>query len=228
MLRSLVKDMQRIVDGEMSVTLAISAEAERRDAFIDLGRFFTALEAARARLNRLLTRGRRADRLIQLMAGRLSEANARELGRQLGIDFPVDDPEMLALLNQWRREQLALVTSIPRQYLDKVHLAVTRAATSGMRAATLAKRLQELAGITLRRAELIARDQIATGNARVTQLRHRQAGITRYRWVTSRDERVRSAHNSRDGQVFSYDSPPSDGHPGEAINCRCVAQPILD
>ena len=29
-----------------------------------------------------------------------------------------------------------------------------------------------------------------------------------------------------DDQVFRWDDPPDGGHPGEAYNCRCVAEPI--
>lgn len=46
-----------------------------------------------------------------------------------------------------------------------------------------------------------------------------------YIWRTMRDGDVRSAHSSREGQVFSWDNPPEGGHPGEAHGCRCWAEP---
>ena len=30
-----------------------------------------------------------------------------------------------------------------------------------------------------------------------------------------------------DGTTQRWDDPPSEGHPGEPINCRCVAEPVL-
>lgn len=47
-----------------------------------------------------------------------------------------------------------------------------------------------------------------------------------YIWRTVGDSKVRSAHAERDGQTFSWDSPPDGGHPGEAPNCRCQAEDV--
>lgn len=48
-----------------------------------------------------------------------------------------------------------------------------------------------------------------------------RAGIRKFMWLSMRDEKVRPLHASLDGQVFSYDNPPSEGMPGEPPNCRC-------
>lgn len=67
------------------------------------------------------------------------------------------------------------------------------------------------------------------------------AGVTKYVWRTMKDVRVvgnpvglypvgspeHEDHFSREGQVFSWDSPPSDGHPGQAHGCRCQASPLF-
>jgi uncharacterized protein with gpF-like domain len=43
---------------------------------------------------------------------------------------------------------------------------------------------------------------------------------------------VRESHADMEGQMCDWDDPPEvDGekvHPGEAINCRCVAIPVVD
>ena len=55
----------------------------------------------------------------------------------------------------------------------------------------------------------------------------KQERITsRYIWRTRWDDKVRSEHARRDGEVFSWDNPPSGGHPGEDHNCRCWAEPV--
>ena len=53
-------------------------------------------------------------------------------------------------------------------------------------------------------------------------------GITHYTWRTSQDERVRHEHVLRDGRRFAWDNPPDDGHPGQPIRCRCVAEPYTE
>jgi SPP1 gp7 family putative phage head morphogenesis protein len=53
--------------------------------------------------------------------------------------------------------------------------------------------------------------------------------VEEYVWSTSRDERVRPSHSAKDGKRFKWNDPPSDtGHPGNEIQCRCVAIPVLD
>lgn len=42
------------------------------------------------------------------------------------------------------------------------------------------------------------------------------------------DARVRAAYAENDDRVFAWDNPPAGGHPGEAWNCRCTAEPIID
>lgn len=47
-----------------------------------------------------------------------------------------------------------------------------------------------------------------------------------YIWRTRGDGKVRSAHADRHGKTFSWNDPPDGGHPGEAPNCRCWAEPV--
>jgi len=50
---------------------------------------------------------------------------------------------------------------------------------------------------------------------------------THYIWRTVGDGRVRAAHAENEGKIFSWDSPPPTGHPGEDYNCRCTAEPYV-
>jgi len=49
-----------------------------------------------------------------------------------------------------------------------------------------------------------------------------------YIWRSQDDARVRAAHADHDDRVFAWANPPAGGHPGEAWNCRCTAEPIID
>lgn len=49
-----------------------------------------------------------------------------------------------------------------------------------------------------------------------------------YIWRSQDDARVRQAHAENDDRVFAWANPPAGGHPGEAWNCRCTAEPIID
>lgn len=49
-----------------------------------------------------------------------------------------------------------------------------------------------------------------------------------YIWRSQDDASVRAAHAENDDRVFAWANPPAGGHPGEAWNCRCTAEPIID
>lgn len=141
-------------------------------------------------------------------------------------------------------ENTRLIRSIPEKYFSDVANAITNnfLGLNQVGDVTLSQRLQDIGGISKNRARFIARDQTAKVTSSLTRARHQAAGINTYKWRNSQDRRVvgnpsglypkptrgHGDHWVREGKVFSYDRPPSDGNPGMAFNCRCTAEPVLD
>ena len=73
----------------------------------------------------------------------------------------------------------------------------------------------------------IARDQTNKFNGQLTQMRQQEVGIGSYIWSSSRDERVRPEHAALDGKLIDWNNPPSIGHAGQPVQCRCIAQPVI-
>lgn len=74
----------------------------------------------------------------------------------------------------------------------------------------------------------IARDQTQKMYGELNHARQIQVGIRRYEWQSSLDERVRPSHIEKSGVIFEWDHPPEDtGHPGDDIQCRCVALGVV-
>ena len=128
-------------------------------------------------------------------------------------------------LDGWAAVNVDLIKTIPDVYFDDIRLQVTAALLNGVRAETLSKRLQDRIEIPKNRAVLIARDQIGKLNSDLVEQRNINLGIKRYIWRTVNDNRVRPDHSDREGQHFEWANPPSGGHPGEDIQCRCYAEP---
>ena len=61
----------------------------------------------------------------------------------------------------------------------------------------------------------------------LSMYRQRAVGCENYIWRSQDDSRVRARHADYDDNVFAYSRPPDDGHPGDAYNCRCLAEPVL-
>lgn len=90
--------------------------------------------------------------------------------------------------------------------------------------------LRELAramGVSQRQARNIARDQAEKIQAFLNQFWQQSLGFDEYIWRTRRDERVRVSHRAREGVRFRWDRPPSDGHPGHPVNCRCLPEAYM-
>jgi SPP1 gp7 family putative phage head morphogenesis protein len=121
-----------------------------------------------------------------------------------------------------------LIKSIPTKYFDKLTKVITKNFQQGMRFEALIPQIQDVGKVTESRAKLIARDQTSKMNSSFNEARQKALGIEKYVWQTSGDERVRPEHAENDGKTFSWSSPPATGHPGEDIQCRCVAIPVFD
>lgn len=82
-------------------------------------------------------------------------------------------------------------------------------------------------------AHFVARQQVATFNSLMTKTRAQNLGITRAKWVTAQDERVRPCHSVRNGKEFDLSKglyASCDGKhllPGVDFNCRCDYELII-
>ena len=141
----------------------------------------------------------------------------------------------------WVQENLDLIKSIDAETLRKIRetmadmilgtvdrAELTRDLQRGLVPAIFKKPLEEITRRERNRAALIGRDQVGKLNGRLTEYYQRQAGIEEYEWSTAGDERVRPSHRALAGKIFKWNSPPPEGHPGQPIQCRCIADPIID
>lgn len=199
-----------------------------------------ALAGVKAQLDTIVTKARPG--LVAQGVGKRTSAFAVDAADKSvrGI-VTIDRDKTISGVDQqaFVRRNVKLIKSIPKQLFADVQAELTDAWNVGRDRAVLARNIEERFDVTENRAKLIARDQVSTLFSQVNQKRQRDLGITRYEWDTAQDERVRGdpgglypdavpSHYDRQGEVFSYDDPPEGGHPGEAINCRCVAVPIID
>ena len=123
---------------------------------------------------------------------------------------------------------MRLIKNLPTQKGEQLRGKFTEAVRKGTRWEEVAKEIQRDLPDKLRnRAKLIARDQIGKLNGQLTKLRQRNIGVTHYIWRGMLDERERQLHVDREGEKFAWDNPPEDGHPGEAILCRCYAEAVF-
>jgi SPP1 gp7 family putative phage head morphogenesis protein len=179
--------------------------------------------------------GQTAQRLAGLAVQRSIETVDERLKASIKSSMSIDISPVLSqtgsildAMTAATKANIDLITSIPEQYFEKLGDAVGKNMEAGMRFEDLAKEVERIGDVTESRAKLIARDQTSKMNGAFNEARQTSLGIDRYVWQTSGDERVREEHAANDGQIFNWNNPPATGHPGEDIQCRCVAVPYLD
>lgn len=175
-------------------------------------------------------------RFAQNMGVSVSDYNAylikNGMQKVLGFDVFFAQPYLKTELNMFATLNTNLITAMKDDMMNRVQKDVMLGFSQGVRHEEIAKSLEDyidpLNGTVRSRARLIARDQVNKLNGQLTELRQNELGIGRYVWRTMRDERVRDSHAAKDGETFEWANPPADtGNPGEDIQCRCYAEPVL-
>lgn len=231
-LRRIVRRARELVDTKLIPLLPMLLERANpghRDALPPGKRVNHVIEAIKRQIAKENTQ-ERLERIPKQIGKLVSEHNARILASQ-GIEARLAGTQKQ--INAFTSENVALIRSVPADYLFDVERLTHTAMSQGLRHEELAKALANAAGVTEARAKLIARDQVLKFNGSLNKTRQQAAGVTHYTWRSSEDERTRDAHADFDGNTYAWDDPPGDGspgegtHPGTAINCRCWSDPIV-
>lgn len=147
----------------------------------------------------------------------------------LGASPLINDRGLRDMAAQFTAENVRLIRNMEESVFAGLEEKILEGLDTGLRHEELVADIQERLDVGENRARLIARDQTQKANSSLNEMRQTNLGITHYVWETSDDERVRDTHVENDGKTFSWAEPPEiTGHPGNDINCRCVAKPIIE
>lgn len=265
-LRSLVRLIQREIESEVmpivkSEKRDYQADSDATDATPTMDNWADRIIAALRRLaDRFVSEQftSQYDRLARSTVSRAdaesTEAFVASVNQAVGVDMrPLLSSEDMAAYTEAAAYQNAqLIKSVPEEYLKRVETAVLGGVRDGDAPSTISRRIQEATGVTRRRADILARDQVSKLTSEIGERRQRQSGISYYRSVTAGDERVTgnpagkypNAKISCYGiarkdvgygpGVYRWDKGASWGgetglHPGRHHPlCRCTATPVFD
>lgn len=135
-------------------------------------------------------------------------------------------------------ENVSLIKSIPEKYFTEVEGMVYRAVARGGDEHKLVNEIMagfgKREGITRRRAEFIARDQVRKATSQLSSVRQQAAGIRSGQWVHSAGQaRPRHSHVKAGSERREFDLAKGcliDGAyimPGELPNCSCTWRPVI-
>jgi uncharacterized protein with gpF-like domain len=163
------------------------------------------------------------------------KASARKEGMTIQMQWT---PSMEERQEAIIAENVSLIRSIPEKYFTEVEGMVYRAVAKGGDRKQLADELMQgfthREGITRRRAEFIARDQVRKATSALSAVRQQAAGITHGEWIHSGGQaNPRHSHVKAGSERKEFELAKGcylDGAwimPGQLPNCSCSWRPIL-
>ena len=165
----------------------------------------------------------------------------KAINQAIGVNVALPGTDMSANIDAWAEENTALITNLTQSYLSKITTAVSSGFRDGLSWRDISKNIRAETGVAKRRADLIARDQVATMNMQVTKQRAADLEIKQFVWRTMEDQRVRGnpsglypkakpSHYARNGKTYNWSDGAGarDKFPGQAINCRCYASNVIE
>jgi SPP1 gp7 family putative phage head morphogenesis protein len=198
-----------------------SSEGRRTRALIDRGRYV------------IVRQSQSAPFIAQRYAEQTVKHHGREFSRQtkaaLGVEVPTLDRALPTRVGHFVSENVSRIRSLGEKTLNDVEDLIARAFTTGQSVEDLTAEIMRRFDIAESRARLLAHDQISTLNAQVARMRHREVGVSLFRWKTRNDGRVRPHHAVKHDKIFPYGGSRAPSFfPGDEVNCRCEEVPVFD
>lgn len=145
---------------------------------------------------------------------------------------------------------VSLIKSLHSQYAERVRGAVYRAVSGAGSLKDLKRQLVKYAGMSSRRAKLVAGDQVRKCFTDISLRRLDDLGVRKAKWIhTGASKEPRPYHirkfngdyskyphvNGLNGLVFDMDNPPvidektgERGYPNQLPFCRCFMAPVIE
>lgn len=160
----------------------------------------------------------------------------KQLSGGATISVKAVSPTMKSIMKAAIAENVDLIKSLPAQYMRQVGQKVMHSIVTGQGLADLIPDIQKRGKVSEGRAKLIATDQTKKVYTALSNERVKRAGVKKFEWLHSGGgQHPRDLHVDYDGEIFDYENPPiidkntgERGLPGQLINCKCKARPILD
>jgi len=237
----------------------LGAVAKTKDIVLEEYSKASSLQAAKDRIDELYSEMAWWDELNTQAKGFVSEWNATHAEAfyettttATGINVAgfVSEQGIGDLMNALVETNVDQITDLKEASRKRVIDLVNNSLTGQeSKSPTLAASIKEaFNGVTTNQARFIARDQTQRAVNGMNRFRQERAGIEKYKWVTSRDSRVRDNHAKMDGLEVEWKTGKiiktplsikrglagknvkkvAGGHIGQDYQCRCTASPILE
>lgn len=179
------------------------------------------------------------------MIGR-AVADFRDVAKLIGVPSDLSHSAKQQLNADYNRSTKMPIRKFMDDEIVELRSRVEANALIGGRFDSLVDMIKDRYDVTLNKAKFLARNETSLFTSKFHERRFAEAGVVKYVWSTSHDERVRpiatatgkgrlNDHRYLDGREFFFSSPPvvdkatgRRANPGEDFNCRCVPIPVIN
>lgn len=186
-----------------------------------------------------------AQRISSSMVNRVDVINGKKtiqrVNNAVGVDVGniINSENLTEFVEMQQIQNSELIKNVPGQAIEDIRRIVLNGLSEGLRAEEITKQISGNIPSSVfnkmnNRIKTIARTEVAKLNSQITNKRLTNLGITRAVWDATLDNRTRACHAARDGKEYDIAEglfSSCDGNtiqPGQEINCRCVAVPIVE
>lgn len=159
----------------------------------------------------------------------------KSIDEQIEISVDLTQAEKEIIAKEYKNNLELYIKNFLDEETKKLRDEVEESVNAGYRAEHLKELIKERYRVSESKAEFLAKQETSLLTSKYTQMRYKDAGINKYIWSTSGDNRVRHDHKELDGKIISYDDPPivdkatgRKAHAGEDFGCRCIQVPVID
>lgn len=161
----------------------------------------------------------------------------------LGIQLTMTPDQRQAIVDDYNINQDLNIKDWNFDQVQRLRDTILKIRETGYNKINLKQLIEREWDVSSNKAKFLARQETSLFLSKFRREQSKHAGIRKYKWSTSGDERVRpedgskftpgNNHKRLHGKVFSYGDPPivdtktgRRAEPGEDFNCRCVAIPV--
>jgi len=179
-----------------------------------------------------------AKNVVERMTAEVSQRDIKawaELGRSIGQSLKKEiltAPTGEALRHEMQ-EQIKSITSLPIEAAQRLNELTLRGITEGTRTPEIMEAILNSGNVSVSKARMIARTQVATTASKLTEVRAVHIGSPGYFWRTSLDSDVRPYHRKLEGEFIQWNNPPvvdakgRRAHAGQDYQCRCYQEVVV-
>jgi len=239
--RFMVREIRKRFENQVLKKMNVSTLDKFEDA--QIGNYAVVYDKLSKAFTKKINKQFSSDRINKFVKDLYRETNTfnkNQFSGTVNANLGVDLDEVLktdglnSFVNAKTLESRNMIEKLKNDTIVSYRQNTLRRMSAGDSLVDLFQQVKKDTGLKLKNGDLIARNELKAFNSELSKKRAENVGITKAFWRTAKDERVRSCHRLFEGEEYTVGKglkcPDGDAfiEPGEEINCRCVAEYIVE